>query len=68
MKKRFLLKIFTGAVLLSCLLGCNKKEAIDDMTQEDDSLPVDIISVEQGTLLVPETFMGNVLAERELKI
>ncbi len=68
MRKRFLLKIFTGAVLLSCLLGCNKKEAIDDMTQEDDSLPVDIISVEQGTLLIPETFMGNVLAERELKI
>lgn len=67
MKKRILPLFIISVISASCLFGC-KKEEIEDMTQEDDSLPVDIISVEQGTLLIPETFMGNVLAERELKI
>lgn len=68
MKKRFLLPLLASVILMSCLSGCNKEEAISDMTPEDDSIMVDTISAEKATMIVSDTFMGSVSAERELKV
>ena len=61
------------SVVLVCILsslsicGCGKKDA-EIETEEESFLPVDTIGAERGTLVIAETFMGSVSAERELKI
>ena len=67
MKKRLLLCFLMIAVSISCLSACNG-EAIEDMTQKEELLTVDTIVAEKGTLVVSESFMGSVSAQRELKI
>ncbi|MBR5407778.1 MAG: efflux RND transporter periplasmic adaptor subunit [Lachnospiraceae bacterium] len=69
MKKRFLALFLVSAFALSCLSGCdNNKGKTDDAVEEESLLPVDTISAEKGTLVISETFMGNVSAGRELKV
>ena len=57
--------LFTG-IATSCLLGCNKEEVQE--VAEDTPVTVDTISAEKSTLVISETFMGSVSAQRELKV
>ena len=66
MKKRLLLSMIVTGVIAFGLLGCKKAEVKDEA--EDIPVKVDTISAERGTLLISETFMGSVSAQRELKV
>ena len=56
-----------GILSVLCMCGCQNKN-MDVETQEETFLAVDTIGAKRGTLVISETFMGSVSAERELKI
>jgi RND family efflux transporter MFP subunit len=61
------------SVVLACILssiwicGCGKKD-VEVEAEEETFLPVDTMGAERGTLVIAESFIGSVSAERELKI
>ena len=62
------ISVVLACVLSSlCICGCEKK-TVEVETEEESFLSVDTMSVQRGTLVIAETFMGSVSAERELKI
>ncbi len=67
MKKRLIVSVLMTAILVTALSGCQKADTQDEQ-EEEKVLAVDTITAQKGTLVIADTYMGTVSAQRELKI
>lgn len=66
MKSRSLKSILALGMIALFLTACGE-EAVEEVQQEE-LMSVDTVSVKKGTLVISDTYMGTVSAQRELKI
>ena len=67
MKTRSFLCVIAIGMLAFGLIACDEADKSEAATSEEP-LTVDTVSVKRGSLVISDTFMGTVSAQRELKI